>query len=316
MAYSNYVDTSGLSYCGQEASEIFAKDVYSLDLRGAGVTLLDGVKAKRKIYLGKMDDMFQAYSCTFTPDGQVSLSEDFIEPVAIKVNKEFCRQEFFDSYLVEQTSMTLAGGIPQSFADWYFVRLRETMAKEYADIAWNGDTGRTGTAKAYLKVTDGWVKRINDASGSTKLNGTTFTIDNILSQVEATIKKGLEIAAANETPTDNYKVMMNAADVKLLEMAIGKICCNPISGFNNYVNQNGRIFIFGFEVLPTMQGRNVIIFGDPRNLVLGFDTYDSHLSYKIIYMMDTTLDDVYRIAAITNIAIGVVFPETFVISQP
>ena len=67
---------------------------------------------------------------------------------------------------------------------------------------------------------------------------------------------------------------------------------------------------------PSAQSRNFIIFGDPRNLVLGFDTYDSHLSYKIIDMIDTTLDDMWRVAAISNIAVGIIFPEIFVISKP
>ena len=87
--------------------------------------------------------------------------------------------------------------------------------------------------------------------------------------------------------------------------------------FSNYAKgANGGVIIFGFELIPTEMSRNKIIFGDPRNLVLGFDTYDSHLQYKLIDMKDTTLDDMYRVGAISNIAVGVIFPEIFVISEP
>ena len=75
---------------------------------------------------------------------------------------------------------------------------------------------------------------------------------------------------------------------------------------------NGGVIINGFEVIPTEMSRNKIIFGDPRNLVLGYDTYDSHLEYKIIDMRDTTGDNMFRVLAISNIAVGILMPELFV----
>ena len=318
MAQTNYIDTTGLTYCGKEAQEIFSHDIYELDLKAAGVTYIDDVKAKRKIYLGKWDNAWQKYTCDFTPDGEVSLAEAYIEPVAIKVNKEFCRNEFWDSYLVEQTEISLNGGIPQSFAEWYFVKLRQEMSKEYQEIFWKGDTARTGTTKEYLKVTDGIEKKLANDPNVTKITGSVFTVDNVLSQVEAVIQAGLNKAAQNELTTDNFKVLMNKYDIALVRMALGKICCpNNQSIFSNYAQgANGSILIFGFELVPTEMSRNMIIFGDPRNLVLGFDTFDSHLQYKLIDMKDTTLDDMYRIGAISNIAVGVIFPEIFTISKP
>ena len=318
MAQTNYIDTTGLTYCGKEAQEIFSHDIYELDLKAAGVTYIDDVKAKRKIYLGKWDNAWQKYTCDFTPDGEVSLAEAYIEPVAIKVNKEFCRNEFWDSYLVEQTEISLNGGIPQSFAEWYFVKLRQEMSKEYQEIFWKGDTARTGTTKEYLKVTDGIEKKLANDPNVTKITGSVFTVDNVLSQVEAVIQAGINKAAQNELTTDNFKVLMNKYDIALVRMALGKICCpNNQSIFSNYAQgANGSILIFGFELVPTEMSRNMIIFGDPRNLVLGFDTFDSHLQYKLIDMKDTTLDDMYRIGAISNIAVGVIFPEIFTISKP
>lgn len=318
MAQTNYIETSGITYCGTEAQNIFSHDIYSLDLRNAGVTYLDNVKGRRKIYMGKMDNAWQAYTCNFSPDGEVSLAEAYIEPVAIKVNKEFCKNEFWDSYLVESTEISLRGNMPQPFAVWYFDRLRKEMAKEYQEIFWQGDTARTATTKAYLKVTDGIEKQLSENSGVTKISGSVFTVDNVLAQVEAVIQAGIAKAAENELTTDNFKVLMNKYDIELVRMALGKICCpNNQSIFSNYAQgANGGIFIYGFELIPTEMSRNFIIFGDPRNLVLGFDTYDSHLSYKIIDMIDTTLDDMWRVAAISNIAVGIIFPEIFVISKP
>lgn len=314
LAQTNYIDDSGLNYCGTEAQEIFAKDIYNIDLRQYGITFIDGLKGKRKIYMGTPDAAWQAYSCPFTPDGEVSLAKAEIEPVAIKVNKEFCRNEFWDNYLVEQTSITLNGGIPRSFSEWYFDMLRKQMAKEYQQIFWQGDVDASGSV---LSVTDGVEKKLVE-EGAEVITGAAFTVDNAISQVEAVIMAGIELAAEDGVETEGYKVFINHADARVLEVALGKVCCGNSRDqiFGNYARENGRIFIMGYEVVPSMVSKSTVIFGPAKNLVLGFDTYDSHLQYKLIYMMDTTLDDMYRVAAISNIAVGVVFPELFVISKP
>lgn len=157
---------------------------------------------------------------------------------------------------------------------------------------------------------------MEDNDGVTKIDGNVFTVDNILAQVEATINSGLAVAADAEVDTERYKVLMNYNDVRLLKMALGKVCCpNSQSIFSNYAKEGEKVFIYGFEVIPTMQSRNGIIFGDPRNLVLGFDTWDSHASWKLIDMRETTGDNSFRIIALTNIAVGIVFPEGFVYSR-
>lgn len=314
---ANFIDVSGLTYCGEEYRNIFAKDIYDIDLRQYGITFMDGIKGKMKMYTGEIGDVWQAYSCPFTPQGAASLAEAYIEPVAIKSNLENCYDTFWNTFLVDQTEISLRGGIPQTFADWFFERYRKKMIKEYQEIAWMGDTGRTGTTKAYLKVTDGWEKQLHDNSGVTKVSGATITVDNAVAQVEAVIMKGLEVAGNAEVDTEGYKVFMNHQDVRLLEVALGKICCpNKESIFSNYARENGRIYINGYEVVPTMQSKNKIIFGPARNLVLGYDTFDSHLEWKLIDMRETTGDNQFRIIAISNIAVGIVLPELFVLSEP
>lgn len=315
---ANFIDVENITYCGKEANELFAKDIYALDLRGYGITLMDGVKGKQKLYSAEMGEAWQAYTCPFTPNGEVALSEDVIEPVAIKVNMENCYDTFWPTYLVEQTSITLNGGVPATFGEWFFNRLRLEMAKEYQEIFWQGDTGRTGSTKAYLKVTDGVEAKLEAASGATKITGSSFTVNNIIAQVEAAVMAGLTNAAAAGVSTDNYKIMLNKNDVRLLMIALGKDCsCNLTnSAFKNYAMDGNRLVVMGFDVVPTEQTMSTVIFGPAANLVLGFDTFDSHLEYRFIDMRETTGENMFRILAISNIAVGVIYPELFVYSRP
>jgi len=314
---ANFIDLSNITYCGVEAQNIFSKDIYDIDLRQYGITFMDGVKGKVKLYNGEIGDAWQVYTCPFTPQGAASLAESFIEPAAIKVNQENCYDTFWNTFLVDQTEISLRGGIPQTFGDWYFGKLRQKMAKEYQEIFWQGDTARTATTKAYLKATDGIEKKLHENSGVTKVSGAAVTVDNVIAQVEATIMKGIEVANNAEVDTEGYKVFMNHADVRVLEVALGKLCCDVQNNriFSNYGRENGRIFIMGYEIVPTMQSKNTIIFGPARNLVLGYDTLDSHLEYKLIDMRETTGDNQFRVLAISNIAVGIIMPELFVYSE-
>lgn len=311
---ANFIDLSNITYCGKEAQEIFSKDIYDIDMRQYGITFMDGVKGKMKLYTGEIGDAWQLYTCPFTPAGSASLAEAFIEPSAIKVNQENCYDTFWNTFLVEQTEISLRGGIPQTFGDWYFDKLRKKMSKEYQEIFWQGDTARTATTKAYLKATDGVEKKLSALPAGNKVALSAITVDNVIAQLESVITKGIDVANAAEVDTENYKVFMNHADLRVLEVALGKVCCpNSVNAvFANYARENGRIYVMGYEIVPTMQSRNTIIFGPVRNLVLGYDTFDSHLEYKLINLRDTTGDNMFRVIAISNIAVGIIMPELFV----
>ena len=311
---ANFINVSGLTYCGKEAQEIFSKDIYDIDLRQYGITFMDGVKGKVKLYNGEIGDAWQVYTCPFTPAGAASLAESFIEPAAIKVNQENCYDTFWNTFLVDQTEISLRGGIPQTFGEWYFGKLRQKMAKEYQEMFWQGDKARTASTKNYLKVTDGIEKKMSALPSGNKYTVSAFTVANIIEQVEAIILKGIDVANKAEVDTEGYKVFMNHADVRVLEIALGKLCCgNSMNDrFANYGRENGRIFVMGYEIVPSMIGKNKVVFGPARNLVLGYDTFDSHLEYKLIDMRETTGDNMFRVLAISNIAVGVIMPELFV----
>lgn len=311
---ANFINVSGLTYCGKEAQEIFSKDIYDIDLRQYGITFMDGVKGKVKLYNGEIGDAWQVYTCPFTPAGAASLAESFIEPAAIKVNQENCYDTFWNTFLVDQTEISLRGGVPQTFGDWYFGKLRQKMAKEYQEIFWQGDKARTASTKTYLKTVDGIEKKMAALPSDNKYTVTAFTVSNIIEQVEAIILKGIDVANKAEVDTEGYKVFMNHADVRVLEIALGKLCCgNSMNDrFANYGRENGRIYVMGYEIVPSMIGKNKVVFGPARNLVLGYDTFDSHLEYKLIDMRETTGDNMFRVLAISNIAVGVIMPELFV----
>lgn len=307
-----FVNVENLTYAGKEAEEIFVKSLYQSDLKGYGLRYMPNVKGRQKIMTGEVGDMFQAYSCPFTPDGSVKISEQFIEPIAIKVNLENCYSDFWGTYMVEQTEISLNGGIPQMFFEWFFNNvLVAELKKEYEELFWNGDVDYAGSTKKYLALGDGIVKKIADAENSVKVAGAALTTANILAKI------GEVAAAIDELDVDveGFKIFVNHMDFRKVATALGENSPLTTQVWANFSKSGEKVYAYGYELVPTRIAKNTILAAHPMNLVLGYDVADAEIAYKIIDMRESTLDNAFRVAVIANIAVGVVYPEATVIAK-
>lgn len=310
---ANLIDVANLTYEGEYAKEIFVKNLYESKLKNYGITYMPGVKSKQQLVSGTVSDLFQAFTCPFSPSGEAELSEKWIEGVPMKVNLEQCYDAFWPTFMAAQTEVSLNGGIPQSFFEWFFndVLIKE-LGKEYEQIFWNGD--KTSGATDTLKIANGLVQQLNADGKVNKVTGAALTSDNIVAQIEAAALKAIE--AAGDTDMTDYKVFMNVNDVRLLNVALANEAILNTQVWANFGRDGQTIYAYGFEVVPCMIAKNTIVIAPAKNLVLGYDIADSEITYKIIDMRQTTLDNTFRVGVITNIAIGYVYPELIVISKP
>ena len=310
---ANFVDVQNLTYEGEYAKEIFIKNLYESKLKSFGITYMPGVKGKQQLVSGNVSDLFQKFTCPFSASGEAELTEKWIEGVPMKVNMEECYDSFWSTFMAAQTEVSLNGGVPQAFFDWFFNGvLVPELGKEYEQIFWNGD--KTSGANDTLKIADGIVKQLNADPKVNKVAGATLTVDNIIAQVEAVSLKAM--AAASETEMEDYKLFMNVNDFRLLKVALAKEAILGDQVWANFGRDGEKIYAFGFEVVPCLIAKNAMILAPAKNLVLGYDIADSEVSYKMIDMRQTTLDNTFRVGVITNIAIGYVYPELIVVSKP
>ena len=304
---ANFAELGNINYCGKEAQEIFVKDLYESDLKGYGIRYMSGVKGKTQLMSGEVGDLFQEYSCPFTPSGEVTLSEQWIEPSAIKVNLEECYDAFWNSFLVEQTEISLNGGIPSTFYDWFFNNvLAKKLRKEYEEIFFNGEKGKGG----YLGLADGIVKKVYDGS-SVKVAGATLTTANILGKIG-------EIAEAIsnlDAEVEDYKIFINYMDYRKLMTALGNESPLTTAVWANFAKQGEKVFAYGYEIVPCRIAKDTILASHPMNLILGYDVENGDIQYKIVDMRESTLENMFRVGVVTNIAVGVVYPELCVIAK-
>ena len=221
---------------------------------------------------------------------------------------EECYDAFWNSFLVEQTEISLNGGIPSTFYDWFFNNvLAKKLRKEYEEIFFNGEKGKGG----YLGLADGIVKKVNDAENSVKVSGATLTTANILGK----IGEVAEAISNLDAEVEDYKIFINYMDYRKLMTALGNESPLTTAVWANFAKQGEKVFAFGYEVVPCRIEKNTILASHPMNLVLGYDVENGDIQYKIVDMRESTLENMFRVGVVTNIAIAVVYPELCVIAK-
>lgn len=309
---TNFVAPENIKYVGKQANEIMSKPIYESDLYSYGITYRPGVKGKEQLIHGEVGELFQTYTCAFSPSGDVKLTEQWIEPFEMKINLQECYDKFWPSFMAEETRRAYVGeNIPRTFFEWFFNEmLIKEMKKEYEEIFWNGDKASTGSTE-YIKLGDGVVKQVNAATGSTKITGSTITVDNVLDQIKAVAEK-----ADINVDDEEYKIFMNKGQMKVLKTALGneKIFDNYV--WNNFTKEGDKIYAYGFEIVPSRIAKDVILLAPRKNLILGYDLESDQTAFQILDLSQVTGDNEFRVIALCNMAVGIVYPELMVISKP
>lgn len=311
MAIQNFVSPENIKYLGKEANEIMTKPIYESDLYSYGITYRPGVKGKEQLIHGNVGDLFQAYTCAFSPSGEVNLTEQWIEPFDMKINLQECYDKFWPSFMAEETRRAYVGesNIPRTFFEWFFndVLIKE-MKRQYEEIFWNGD--KTTGATDMLKLGDGVVKQVADAETSIKINGAELTTANILEQIKAVCEK-----ADVNVDMEEYKIFINKGQMKILLTALGneKIANNLV--WSNFTREGDKVYAYGFEVVPCRIQKDVILLAPRKNLILGYDLESDQTNFQILDLSQVTGDNEFRTIALCNMAVGIVYPELMVISK-
>lgn len=316
----NYPNSSiavdNITYVGQQAQEIYTEDLFNIDIVAQdAINVLVNVRGKQQLLAGEVKAWFEKYTCEWKNTTESSLSEKWIDTEVIDLGGEFCFGQFIGTYLSESLRITINHGTDVApFTDWLFEQLRKEMSRAYQELFWRGDTA---SEKKELKAVDGIEKKLEESETVVKVDGGKFTTDNVLAQVKAAVKKAIDAAAEKGIDSESHKVYMNYNDIKYLKMALGDLCCE-VKGdrvFSNYTLENGNIAIYGMPVVPTMQTPSTVIVAPAKALTLATDIFDSHITYKVVDMRESNLDDILRWRAISNLGTGILFDDLIVYSR-
>jgi hypothetical protein len=312
-----------INFTGIEANTLFFEPIYQDPDVRADFRIISNVTTKRKLaFVQELEKVVRQYSgCGFTPAGNAKIYERTLQVDKVKVNLEWCWEEFKDTVYEEalnkgislpDISGTLIFDILQTLA-------QSAIKKDNSRLAFFGD--RASVNPDY-DATDGlWTVYIPQFVAA---NQCPYTNTN----------SGVALAAGDGI--DYLRAVYNAADVRLkgLPNSMKKFYVSG-SIFEQYREdienggggdagvttlQNGQeVFSFrGIEVKPMwlwdeiMTGdfaspnTHYILYTTPQNLVFGTDLLDAENQFKVWYNDDS---EAMRVKVLYKMGFNVVHPS-------
>jgi len=142
------------NYAGKEAGAIIGKAFKEADtLRLGLVTLAPNVGYELNMRKIRYTDGTTAYSCGFTPEGAITLTEKVLSPKKLKNDLQVCKEDFRATW--SQETMGASASNPNAPADIVEAIQVEVLAETSEDIdykIWNGNSSNVAEWDGFLKL--------------------------------------------------------------------------------------------------------------------------------------------------------------------
>jgi hypothetical protein len=317
---------SGITKEYAEVRDIFAKELFKQNVEGLGYNIIPNVKDRLKLTVGgDLKNIWQPYTCPFTPKGSTEFSEVWVETDPLKVEVEQCYDVFWPRFSSEQIRIAastgdytqIEGENSDIFLEYILAKIVESAAIERNEIIYKGDKDNAAYSgnTAYLKDANGFEKWLKATTGATsavtKIDLTSVT--GMVEKVKAVVAAGLANAAEQDVVTDSYTIQLNYNDVKSLLTELGEMCsCNlTINTFSNWTNINNSLTYNGYRIISTKQTQGTVIFGPMNNMIIATDLIDSYQDITLVNQKALHQGNGFTAQIYSNLGTALVLPELF-----
>jgi hypothetical protein len=177
------------NYSGKVAGGIIGSAFSEADtLRLGLVTVADNVNYKYNLRKILYADGTVDYTCGFTPQGAVTLSEKVIEPKKVMNPLQVCKEDFRQTWSEDSMGASASNpNAPNDIMEAIQMQMLESTAQKVDDEIWNGvnaNNGEIGDGFIVQFAADGSVIKANN--GITALNAAT-TEANVQAHIKAAL---------------------------------------------------------------------------------------------------------------------------------
>ena len=249
--------------------EVGVNQKTALNLIDAGVTLQDGS------------------TCAWTPQGDVGLSQRYLEPVVVKGNMALCDKNLLKKYASHEVKMA-AGKETLPFEAKIMEEVTKSIANEIEFNLWQGNTGLN--FKGYLDIlkTDGTVGSRNNASAYNAIKTVYNSLDSGI------IMKDDTVIFVGE---DDYRAFIqDLVAANLYHFA-------PDYKEGEYVLPGTSVRVIAVAGLT---GTSAVVGGQLSNFFYGVDAADDAQTLDVWYSKDARE---FRIAAGFSMAAQIARPD-------
>lgn len=281
---------TGFTASGQVAREWYSKFVLgSRSVNTLGQML--GVKENgMNLPILDITNPLTDASCTFDPDGDVTLTTRKMSCTKVDIAIEICTDDLEQSFLSELLaagSEVTEGDIPSYITDMFLARAQARISEAVEKLIWQGDT--TAGASSPLRFIDGLQKVLLADTNVVQVTGTTLTASNIATELDKVI------AAIPDEMLDKIGDMgypkvgigMNEKSFRLyMQWRNANLFANTIN-----IEQPQDVDYQGVKLFrfPGMSA-NRMVFADFSRIFFGTDLLSDMEDIRIINLRETTGD--------------------------
>ena len=167
MATTTSITTT---YAGENGGKYIAAALLSANtIEKGGITVMPNVKFRETVKRLDVGSVLADGSCDFTATSTISLTERAIEPKALQVNLQLCKDSFRSDWDAISMGYSAFDELPKSFADFLIGHVSEKVALKNEQNIWGGDASNSGEfdGLATLLAADANLPTANEISGTT-----------------------------------------------------------------------------------------------------------------------------------------------------
>ena len=269
------------------------KQAKSLDF----LTLIENVKFKSNIQKMAGTSLVRNNTCDFNDHGTLALTEKVLEPKALQINIDLCKENLVSSW--EALEMRAGAGAPPppSFEDYVISYMGEIIANGAETSIWSGAAANNGEFEGFLTGTTGMFAVDGTVVSSTA--SAAYTAANIIANLQ-TLTADM---AANISPVltkEDLYIYMAPKTYAFYISAVSTL------GYVNAYNMNGDyepVFEgYKIAVCPGM-AINQLVAAERSNLFAGTDLLSSTTRIALLDM--TSLDGSDNLRCVAKYSMGV-----------
>lgn len=269
------------NYVGQDAMVWIGAALLGGDtLEQQLLTILPNVKKATTLHKLSMTDLVQTDSCSFSPSGDVTITDKQIDPVAQKVNLELCKTDLEQHWISAQMRAGANNDdIPAELADFILEYVAKKVAAHIDALIWKGEI-------AFGDDIDGLTRLMFDDIDVVKPAAVAITPANVIAQLQAVY----DVIPDEILMSTDLKLLVSNNVAKAYKQAVA-----AQSAETYFVGARPLDFL-GLPLVP-IRGmfNNTIVAAETTNLFFATDLMSDFNEAKVIDMSETTGDDTVRI---------------------
>ncbi len=177
MATTTSITTT---YAGESSGKIIAASLLTANtIEKGGITVMPNVKFRETVKKLAVDSILRDGDCDFNATSTISLTERTIEPKALQVNLQLCKESFRSDWSAIEMGYSAYDELPKSFADFLIGHVSEKVALKNEQNIWAGDKSNSGEFDGLTTL----LAADADLPSANEIAGTTIDASNVVAEL-------------------------------------------------------------------------------------------------------------------------------------